>query len=59
MSSKEVASRCGVEVLEIVQRRKRLIWFGHVKRRDEEETFRRLGELVLEERKPLGRSRKS
>ena len=32
--SVEVARRCGVEELDVVLRRRRLRWFGHVKRRD-------------------------
>ena len=59
VSSEEVARRCGVEVLENVLRRRRLRWFGHVKRRDEEDPLRRVGELVVEGRRPPGRPRKS
>ena len=57
--SEEVARRCGVEVLENVLRRRRLRWFGHVKRRDEEDPLKRVGELVVEGRRPPGRPRKS
>ena len=59
MSSEVVASRFGVEVLEIVLRRRRLRWFGHVKRKDEEDPLRRAGELVVEGRRPPERPRKS
>ena len=59
VSSVQVASRCGVEVLENVLRRRRLRWFGHVKRRDEGDPLRRVGELIVEGRRPPGRPRKS
>ena len=49
MSSEVVASRFGVEVLEIVLRRRRLRWFRLVRRRDEEDPLRRVGGLVVEE----------
>ena len=40
-------------------RRRRLRWFGHVKRRDMEDSLRRVGELVVEGRCPPGRPKKS
>ena len=48
-----------MEVLEIVIRRRRLRWFGLVKRRDEEDSLRRVRELVVEGRRPTVRPRKS
>ena len=39
--SEEVADRCGVEPLEVVMRR-RLRWYGHVRRRDEQEPLGRI-----------------
>ena len=49
VTGEEVASRCGVEVLENVLSR----------RRDEEDPLRRVRELVLEGKRSLGRPSKS
>ena len=59
VSSAEVASRCGVEVLENVARRRRLRWYGHVQRREESDPLRRVGEFFVEGRRPPGRPKKS
>ena len=37
----------------------RLRWFGHVKRRDENSILRRAMVLVVEGRRPVGRSKKT
>ena len=58
MSSIQVAGRCGMEALENIHRR-RLRWFGHVKRRDEGDPLRRVGELIMEGRRPPGRPKKT
>ena len=57
--SEEVADRCGVEPLEVVMRRRRLRWYGHVRRRDEQEPLGRIMELTVEGRRPPGRPKKS
>ena len=59
ISSGEVASRCGVEALEHVVRRRRLRWNGHVQRREESDPLRRVGELLVEGRRPPGHPKKS
>ena len=59
VSSGQVADRCGTEVLENVLRRRRLRWYGHVKRRDVGDPLRRVGEIDVEGRRPPGRPRKS
>ena len=39
-------------------RRKRLCWFGHVKRRDADDPLTRIQEVVVPGRRPRGRPRK-
>ena len=41
------------------KRKMRLRWFGHVKRRDENSILRRAMELEVENRRPVGRSKKT
>ena len=39
----------------VVMRRKRLEWFGHIKRRDETENIRAVVEMKMEGKRPRGR----
>ena len=55
----EVRRRCRVENLECRLRKMRLRWFGHVKRRDENSILRRVMELEMEGRRPVGRPKKT
>ena len=48
VNSAEVASRCGVEALEHVVRRRRLRWYGHVQRREESDPLRRVEKLPVD-----------
>ena len=59
LRSEEVAERCGVETLDVLLRRRRLRWFGHVKRRGQEEPLGRILDLEVDGRRPRGRPRKS
>ena len=59
LSSGEVASRCGVDLVEDVLRRRRLRWYGHVKRRDENDPLSRALNLTVDGRRPPGRPKKS
>ena len=51
--------RCGVANLEHKLRKTRLRWFGHVKRKDVNSILRRVIELGVEGRRPVGRSKKT
>ena len=57
--TEEVARRCGVDVLEIVMRERRLRWFGHVRRREEDNPMRKVMDLEVDGRRPPGRPRKT
>ena len=57
--SEEVAERCGVEPLDVLLRRRRLRWFGHVKRRGQEEPLGRILGMEVTGRRPRGRPKKS
>ena len=59
LSSEEVASRCGVDQVEDMLRRRRLRWYGHVKRRPETDPLSRVTNLNVAGRRPPGRPRKS
>ena len=59
LRSQEVAERCGVETLDVLLRRRRLRWFGHVRRRGQEEPLGRILELEVTGRRPRGRPKKS
>ena len=54
ITNEEVRRRCGVENLEHRLRKMRLRWFGHVKCRDENSILRRVMELEVEGRRPVG-----
>ena len=48
-----------MEDLEHSLRKMRLRWFGHVKLRDENRILRRVMELEVEDRRPVGRQKKT
>ena len=54
VTNDEVRERCGVEDLRVRIRRTRLRWFGHVKRREENNTLRRVYDLEVGGRRPVG-----
>ena len=47
-----IRARQKVEQMVMVMRRRRLEWFGHVKRRDETETNRAVVELKMDRKRP-------
>ena len=49
VESTVIASRVGVDNLEVHLRQKRLRWFGHIVRRDEEVEIKKVLELKVEE----------
>ena len=55
VESMAIASRVGVDDLEEHLRQKRLRWFGHIIRRDEEVEIKKVLELKLEEQRKRGR----
>ena len=50
-----IASRVGVDDLEENLRQKRLRWFGHIARRDEEVEIKKVFELKIEGQRKRGR----
>ena len=59
IANEEVRRRCGVENLEHRLRKTRLKCFVHVKRRNENSILRRAMEPEVEDRRPLGRPKKT
>ena len=58
--STEVLSRCGMEDILLVMRKRRLAWFGHIHRRHEEEDpLRRIMHTEAPGRRPRGRPKKT
>ena len=55
VESMVIASRVGVDNLEEHLRQKRLRWFGHIVRRDEEVEIKKVLELKIEGRGKRGR----
>ena len=55
IESTVIASRVGVDDLEEHLRQKRLRWFGHIVRRDEEVEIKKVFDLKIEERRKRGR----
>ena len=55
VESTVIASRVGVNDLEEHLRQKRLRWFGHIARRDEEVEIKKVFELKIEGRRKRGR----
>ena len=55
VESMMIASRVGVNDLEEHLRQKRLRWFGHIARRDEEVEIKKMSELKIEGQRKRGR----
>ena len=53
--SGEFLEEAKVETIATVMRRRRLEWFGHVKRRGETENIRAVAEMTMEGKHPRGR----
>ena len=53
--NEEILEEAKVEQIATVMRRRRLEWFGHVKRRDETENIRAVVETMMEGKRPRGR----
>ena len=58
-SSSKVAEMCGVEDVAVKIRQRRLRWYGHVRRSQEESILREVEELAVGGRRPVGRPRKT
>ena len=54
VESMVIASRVGVDDLEEHLRQKRLRWFGHIARKDEEVEIKKVFELNIEEQREAG-----
>ena len=59
VSNEEVRRRCGVENIGDSIRKARLRWFGHVRRREQNNILRRAMNLEVEGRRPVGGPRKT
>lgn len=59
VASIEVLRRCGLRCITWEMRRRRLRWFGHVKRREESEVLGRVFRMEVEGRRRRGRPRKT
>ena len=59
ITNEEIRERCGVEDLKDRMRRTRLRWFGHVKRREESNILKRVYDLDIGGRRPVGRPKKT
>ena len=59
LRSEEMTKSCGVETLDVLLKRKRLRWFRHVERRDQEKPLGRILELEVTGRSPRRRPKKS
>ena len=55
----ELLQRCGISDIQKVMRRRRLNWFGHIMRREEEDPLRRIQLVVASGRRPRGRPKKT
>ena len=53
--NEEILEEAKVEQIATVMRRRRLEWFGHVKRRDKTENIRAVVEMKMEGKRPRGR----
>ena len=54
----EILEEAKVEkIASVIMRRRRLEWFGHVKRRDETENIRAVVEMKMEGKRPRGRAK--
>ena len=59
VATETVLSRCRLEELDIVLIKKRLSWYGHVVRRNEDEPLGRIMSVVAPGRRPRGRPKKT
>ena len=59
ISSDEVLRRCGLESVLLRIRKKRMAWFGHVYRRNEEDPLCRVKNVEAPGRRPRGRPKKT
>ena len=53
--NEEILEEAKVEPIATVMRRRRLEWFGHIKRRHETENIRAVVEMKMEGNRPRGR----
>ena len=53
--NEDILEEARVEPIAMVMRRRRLEWFGHVKRGDETENIRAVVEMTMERKRPRGR----
>ena len=53
--NEEILEEAKMEAIATVMRRRRLEWFGHVKRRGETENIRAVAEMKMEEKRHRGR----
>ena len=53
--NEEILEEARVEPIAMVMRRRRLEWFGHIKRRDGTEDIRAVAELKMDGKRPRGR----
>jgi hypothetical protein len=59
ITSAELRSRAGVKAIDFVLRRKRLRWFGHVERKEEEDWVKKCMYLDVDGKRPRGRQKKT
>ena len=57
--SEELRQRIGIENIRDIVRRGRLLWYGHVQRKEEEDWVKKITQLDMPGRRPAGRPRKS
>ena len=55
--NEEILEEANVEPIAMVMRRRRLEWFGHLKRRHETENIRAVAEMTMVEKRPRRRRR--
>ena len=53
----EILEEANVETIATIMRRRRLEWFGQVKRRDETENIRAVAEMKMKGKRPRGRQK--
>ena len=53
--NEDILEEANVDAIATVMRRRRLEWFGHVKRRGETENIRAVTEIKMEGKRPRGR----
>ena len=55
MRNEEITAEAGVMPIKDPMRRKRILWYGHVRRRESEDDIRRVSEMTVEGVLPRGR----